>query len=352
MNNAGNGSTTGSGVTPKSASPAQAPAPPRRLRPQKRPLRDVLLSALCGGVAGTAAKTAIAPLERVRIVCQVGESKGIVNTLRAMGKEEGYLSGFWRGNFTNCLRAAPHRAILFGSYDYYRDLITYVRQPPAMDNNNNVTTAGGSVLPAAGAPPVVQASTHFFAGALCGLTATMTTYPLDVARTRIVARIGEKGSRYHGLLRTLMLTVKEEGYGALYKGIGPSFFGCLAYEGLRFGAYGSYREYLKEFDPSRVGSKLHPIMAGALAGVTAGLLTYPNDTVRRRMQLQGVDNGPRKYRNAIDCYRTIARREGILALYRGCSVNLLRVAPSNAVQFGVFEMLKSLLMPPDEAQSF
>ena len=179
------------------------------------------------------------------------------------------------------------------------------------------------------------------AGSLSGLTATCCTYPLDVARTRIVARIGDR--RYTGLLTTLGLTLREEGAWALYRGIGPSLFGGVLYEGCRFGTYGFFKEYFAA-NPG-VGAWLgwlQPVVAGSLAGMAAGLMVYPNDTVRRRLQLQGVDGGHRRYQNAIHCYSKMLRREGPLAFYRGAGVNVLRAAPSSAVQFCVFEGLKKL----------
>lgn len=39
--------------------------------------------------------------------------------------------------------------------------------------------------------------------------------------------------------------------------------------------------------------------------------------------------------------RTIARTEGVKALYKGMSANTLKVVPNNAIRFMVFEHLKA-----------
>ena len=65
-------------------------------------------------------------------------------------------------------------------------------------------------------------------------------------------------------------------------------------------------------------------------------------TVFSGLSHPGVDGGHRRYQNAIHCYSKMLRREGPLAFYRGAGVNVVRAAPSSAVQFCVFEGLKKL----------
>jgi hypothetical protein len=68
--------------------------------------------AAAGGAAGAVAKTVCAPLERVKILCQTGESSGIVATVRNVQRREG-VAGLWRGNFTNVVRTIPNKGVLF-----------------------------------------------------------------------------------------------------------------------------------------------------------------------------------------------------------------------------------------------
>ena len=52
---------------------------------------------LCGGLAGCASKTAMAPLERARILLQVGKDTSFVEALRRVWRTEGF-QGLWAGN--------------------------------------------------------------------------------------------------------------------------------------------------------------------------------------------------------------------------------------------------------------
>ena len=86
---------------------------------------DFLTDLLLGGTSGVIAKTACAPLERVKIVLQtqsvntqIGtQYKGIGDAFGRIAKEQG-LSSFWRGNFANCLRYFPTQAMNFAFSKY------------------------------------------------------------------------------------------------------------------------------------------------------------------------------------------------------------------------------------------
>jgi hypothetical protein len=166
---------------------------------------------------------------------------------------------------------------------------------------------------------------------------------MDLSRTRESGSIGV-ATRYQGLFWTVRLTVQEEGIFALYRGLGISLAACLPYEGLKFGAF----DWLKKSDAARgVGERYGPAVSllgsGSLAGMVAVVLTFPNDTVRRRMQLDGMNGAPIRYAHAIDCYRRVIREEGGRALYRGMTATILRAVPNTAIQFGVFESVRDYL---------
>ena len=78
-----------------------------------------------GGVAGAVSRTAVSPLERLKIIFQVQNAGredyklGVAKALRKMWVEEGF-AGLMRGNGTNCIRIVPYSAVQFGSYNFYK----------------------------------------------------------------------------------------------------------------------------------------------------------------------------------------------------------------------------------------
>eukprot|EP00957_Ditylum_brightwellii_P159623 12150825-Ditylum_brightwellii.AAC.1 len=131
----------------------------------------------------------------------------------------------------------------------------------------------------------------FLAGGMAGMTATAATYPLDLARGRITGKLAAPGGKQHhykGIINTVILTAKDEGALALYKGITPTLLGAMPYEGIKFGTVGLLEILLPKKDEEGKGaSPWRKMCFGGAGGVMAGLITYPNDTVRRMLQLQG-----------------------------------------------------------------
>lgn len=282
---------------------------------------------LAGGLAGAVSKTCCAPLERTKIMLQAssGEHGSTLQVMRAVWRSEG-LVGFWAGNLANCARVLPSKGILFMSNDMYKD---------AARRHLGLGAAGGESDPGAaststGVKLPVWAS--FGAGSLAGMTAVGLTYPLDLARARAA---GTLNSRYRGLTGALRVTLAEEGWRGLFRGIGPTLGGALPFEGLKFCVFDLLASRLDRGADGKP-SVAALSTAGAVAGTVAAVLVFPNDTVRRRCQM---DRGE-KYKGGFDCYRKLFAEQGIKAFYRGLSADLVRRVPSAAIQFVVYSKLK------------
>mmetsp|Transcript_30396 Transcript_30396/g.70047 ORF Transcript_30396/g.70047 Transcript_30396/m.70047 type:complete len:253 (-) Transcript_30396:276-1034(-) len=224
---------------------------------------DVTRRMICGGLAGMIAKTATNPLDRIRMLAQTGEHGGknhsVWGLYRNIIRTEGVV-GLWAGNGANLLRVFPAKAVVFSSNDVYRKLLKQIASPDRP----------------------LSGTLSFLAGGLSGMTATAVTYPLDLIRGRITGKLSQDKA-YSGIVRTLVLTVRDEGALALYKGATPTLLGAMPYEGIKFGTVG----LLEKLFPSEKKSPIRKMVFGGLGGIMAGIITYPNDTVRRLLQLQG-----------------------------------------------------------------
>jgi hypothetical protein len=114
----------------------------------------------------------------------------------------------------NLLRVFPAKAVVFSSNDAYRHLFSRLSMP------SSSSTAGHRF---SASPPPLSAGMSFLAGGCAGMTASAVTYPLDFARGRISGKLGIGGQKaYGGIVQTIVLTVKDEGFLALYKGVTPT----------------------------------------------------------------------------------------------------------------------------------
>merc|ERR1712121_366113 len=63
-------------------------------------------------------------------------------------------------------------------------------------------------------------------------------------------------------------------------------------------------------------------LLGWAVTVTAGLMSYPIDTIRRRMMM--TSGGTVKYKGSIDCGVQILKNEGFMSMMKGAGANILR----------------------------
>ena len=88
-----------------------------------------------------------------------------------------------------------------------------------------------------------------------------------------------------------------------------------------------------------------------LSAMIAESITYPIDTAKTRLQLQGQDTDKRwvsiKYRGMTNCLGTMVREEGTRAVYQGLSSALLRQAVYGTIKFGLYYSAKETLSPSD-----
>ncbi|KAI9191617.1 hypothetical protein LWI28_010905 [Acer negundo] len=279
--------------------------------------RDLMAGALMGGVV----HTIVAPIERTKLLLQTQESniaivgsgrrrfKGMVDCILRTVREEGVLS-LWRGNGSSVLRYYPSVALNFSLKDLYRNIL---RNGNSRDGN----FASG-------------ASANFIAGAAAGCTTLILIYPLDIAHTRLAADIGRTEVRqFRGFYHFLSTIFKKDGIGGVYRGLPASLQGMVIHRGLYFGGFDTMKEILAEESKPELALWKRWAVAQAVT-TSAGLLSYPMDTVRRRMMMQSGLEKP-MYHNTLDCWRMIYRKEGVASFYRGAVSNMFRSIGAAAI---------------------
>nr|QFP92343.1 mitochondrial dicarboxylate transporter [Ogataea thermomethanolica (nom. inval.)]QGW56825.1 mitochondrial dicarboxylate transporter [Ogataea thermomethanolica (nom. inval.)] len=171
--------------------------------------------------------------------------------------------------------------------------------------------------------------------------ACLFTHPLDLAKVRLQTA----KTPGDGLVSLAFKIVKNEGILAAYAGLSASMLRQATYSTARFGVY----EQLKEFISSKsqgTPSTIELLGASMVAGAVGGLVGNPADVVNIRMQ---NDNSlpkaeRRNYKHAIDGVYRISRTEGITALFRGLSPNLVRGVLMTASQVVSYDVAKHLLV--------
>eukprot|EP00897_Mesotaenium_endlicherianum_P010162 jgi/Mesen1/9174/ME000591S08500 len=83
-------------------------------------------------------------------------------------------------------------------------------------------------------------------GGLAGVAASWSTYPLEVARKRImVGSLGGTRKVYKNMIDALVSIAREEGLQGLYRGLGPSTLKVMPASGLSWALYEACKSILK-----------------------------------------------------------------------------------------------------------
>lgn len=323
-------------------------------------------SFVAGGAAGAASRTIVSPLERLKSRCRdspsyhvchthsprqvqptpvKGEKKaytGVGAGLAKIWREEGF-RGFMRGNGINCLRIAPYSAVQFTTYELMKSWLSH----PA------IVDADAALGTTAHIEYQLGVFSRLTAGAVAGITSVVSTYPLDLVRSRISIASASlytgRGNKVHipGVWETAVQVYRTEGgLRGLYRGCIPTSMGVAPYVAFNFFFYEQACGFLTAHDGTPP-SPLLKLLCGAWAGAISQTLTYPLDVVRRRMQVAGMANSTLGYhdKNGVDAIRNIVRRSGIRGLYFGLIPNLLKVAPSMGTSFFTYELVRSFFAP-------
>ncbi|KAG2238608.1 hypothetical protein Bca52824_092191 [Brassica carinata] len=298
---------------------------------------------IAGGVTGGIAKTAVAPLERIKILFQTRRDEfkriGLVGSINKIGKTEG-LMGFYRGNGASVARIVPYAALHYMAYEEYRRWIIF----------GFPDTTRGPLL-------------DLVAGSFAGGTAVLFTYPLDLVRTKLAYQVvGSTKAQakvvipleqivYRGITDCFSRTYRESGFRGLYRGVAPSLYGIFPYAGLKFYFYEEMKRHVPAEHKKDISLKL---VCGSVAGLLGQTLTYPLDVVRRQMQVERLYAAAKEEtvrRGTMQTLVKIAREEGWKQLFSGLSINYLKVVPSVAIGFTVYDVMKLHLRVPSREET-
>jgi len=281
------------------------------------------------GAAAIISKTAAAPIERVKLLVQNQEEmikqgtldrpyKGVIDCTARTFQNEG-LVPFWRGNLANCIRYFPTQALNFAFKDQIKLLFKSSKDESYTSKFAKNIASGGTA----------------------GAMSLCFVYSLDFARTRLAndTKSSKKGGerQFNGLVDVYRKTLASDGIQGLYRGFVISCVGIVVYRGCYFGFYDTLKPMLLGDNASLMAS----FALGYVVTISSGLLSYPIDTIRRRMMM--TSGQAVKYKGSIDCAMTVVKAEGPMTLMKGAGANILRGVAGAGVLSG-FDKFKEVYL--------
>ncbi|XP_042464572.1 probable mitochondrial adenine nucleotide transporter BTL3 [Zingiber officinale] len=183
--------------------------------------------------------------------------------------------------------------------------------------------------PGAGA---MNTTKHLWAGAVAAMVSRTFVAPLERLKLEYIVR-GEQSN----LFALVHKIATRQGLRGFWKGNFVNILRTAPFKAINFYAYDTYRKQLLKLSGNEETTNFERFIAGAAAGITATILCIPMDTIRTKM----VAPGGEALGSVIGVFHHMIQTEGFFSLYKGLVPSLISMAPSGAVFYGVYDILKS-----------
>ena len=201
--------------------------------------------------------------------------QGFLKTGAGIVKRETPL-GLYKGLGAVLTGIIPKMAIRFTSFESYKQMLA--------DKNTGSVTGRAT----------------FMAGLAAGVTeAVAVVTPMEVIKIRLQAQHHSMSDpldvpKYRNAAHALYTVVKEEGFGALYRGVSLTALRQGSNQAVNFTAYTYFKEVLRTWQPQFEGQNLpswQTTVIGLVSGAMGPLSNAPIDTIKTRLQKTPAEPG-------------------------------------------------------------
>ncbi|KAI5285836.1 Mitochondrial succinate-fumarate transporter [Ascosphaera aggregata] len=289
---------------------------------------------IAGGGAGMMEALVCHPLDTVKVRMQLSrrggdpteKPRGFIATGRHIVEKETAL-GLYKGLGAVLSGIIPKMAIRFTSYGFYRQCL--------MEKETGTISGPRTML----------------AGLAAGITeAVAVVTPMEVIKIRLQSQHHSLADpldnpKYRNAAHALFTVVREEGFGALYRGVSLTALRQGTNQAANFTAYAYLKNALQTYQPEYNGElpSYQTMVIGLISGAMGPFSNAPIDTIKTRLQRKASRPGQSAMSRIMSITTEMFKQEGARAFYKGITPRVMRVAPGQAVTFTVYEYLRTQL---------
>ncbi|KAI0035525.1 mitochondrial carrier [Vararia minispora EC-137] len=278
-----------------------------------------------GAIAGISEILTFYPLGtlyvKTRMQLATGKSAGFVGTFGAIIKEEG-AGRLYRGLVPPLLLEAPKRATKFAANDFWGKTFRNMAGTDKMTQNLSILT-----------------------GCFAGATESVVVVPFELVKIKLQ----DKASTFAGPMDVVRKVIAADGVLGLYAGMEATFWRHWWWNGGYFGSIFQVKAMMPKATTPQ-GELFNNFVSGAIGGFIGTALNTPCVVKSRIQNTPKVLGVVPKYNWTYPALVTMAREEGVVALYKGFVPKVLRLAPGGGVLLLVVEftldLFRKALGPP------
>lgn len=288
---------------------SNVPVPPLK---KHSTLEQAAKQVAIGTFAGSIAKTALAPLSRIKVIIQIAEKSQSLSTAVGQIYQEGGLRAFYRGNFANIIKSGPETGAKLLMFDVLKE---------------KFASSDGHLTPQA----------RFVAGGLSSIFSHGLFYPLDLIKIRLEAT---PHGTYTGMIHCAQTIYQAEGFvPAFYRGLVPVCFSTFPSSGITLGLYNYLSDKIRATYGEQASAKQFAY-ASTFAALVSEVTTYPMHLAKSRLATQGSPGIPKKYNGLMDFFTKVYATDGVRGFYRGLVPACVKHVPSVAITMTTYDVLK------------
>ncbi|VDC05097.1 unnamed protein product [Peniophora sp. CBMAI 1063] len=287
---------------------------------------------VAGGLAGAAEALCCQPLDTIKVRMQLSRSgsapgtkpRGFFATGTMIVRRETPLA-LYKGLGAVLSGIVPKMAIRFASFEAYKN---------ALADKTTGKTATGNI---------------FLAGLGAGTTeAICVVNPMEVVKIRLQAQMHSLADpmetpRYRNAAHCAYTIVREEGFGALYRGVTLTALRQATNQGANFTVYQELKKVALRVQDVPELPSYQAMVIGLISGAMGPFSNAPIDTIKTRLQKASFEPGTSAASKIASIARDMWAREGARSFYKGITPRVLRVAPGQAIVFAVYERVRRVI---------
>ncbi|XP_017308963.1 probable mitochondrial glutathione transporter SLC25A40 [Ictalurus punctatus] len=188
------------------------------------------------------------------------------------------------------------------------------------------------------------------AGSIARVGSATLISPLELIRTKLQS---ERQS-YRELSAVIRSAVHNEGWLALWRGLGPTLLRDVPFSALYWYNYEKGKAWLCRYNKTTEPTVSIAFTSGAVSGSIASIVTLPFDVVKTRRQvelgeLQARKLLPQASSSTYKVMKRIVTESGIQGLFAGFMPRLIKVAPACAIMISTYEFGKAFFRKQNQA---
>uniref|UniRef100_A0A8R7UX10 ADP/ATP translocase n=1 Tax=Triticum urartu TaxID=4572 RepID=A0A8R7UX10_TRIUA len=210
----------------------------------------------------------------------------------------------------------------------------------------------------ANAPPekkgVKNFAIDFLMGGVSAAVSKTAAAPIERVKLLIqnqdeMIKAGRLSEPYKGIGDCFGRTIKDEGFGSLWRGNTANVIRYFPTQALNF-AFKDYFKRMFNFKKDKDGYWKWfggNLASGGAAGASSLFFVYSLDYARTRLANDAKASkggGDRQFNGLVDVYRKTLKSDGIAGLYRGFNISCVGIIVYRGLYFGLYDSLKPVLL--------